>query len=417
MFKWLRNKLFNNPELAVDKGEVKGTDLITERTERLSDLINLEGALIFYSDRDPNNIVTLTVPMHEPIYLSQIDKPEVTYYFNVSKDGDIVQLFPQSFNDYNGVALLRAEPLNATSFFNNQLEQVYNKLIGKEIEASTIQFKVLEHGVDIPKVSEAEANRILKKPKPGLYQHFWDGNYLRSLKDDTLYLTDKGNNIVKVVTTLQMDLVRYLTKNLANDPAKVPKHVISDYDLVDRKLIPGTDYRRWMVITEMESADSNWVVRVVPKDVARGRVRYFKLDFVFDQIDLGGVAFDSLKMIREATIKIAETCRRDIMVHGQAYRVHNDSCFSTEDVDLNGFMNIDNINVIVNSNTLTYRGYLLQQNKHAAFKDSNPYLTPYSPYIQVGDQTIGFNKKGALVNFYSHECQGDALPDDKQPYY
>lgn len=415
MFKWLCDKLGNNPGPAVNKGGVKDTEVITERTERLSDLINLESALVFYSDRDPNNIVTLTIP--GTTYPSQIDKPEVTYYFNVSKDGDVVQLFPQSFNDYNGVALLRAEPLNATSFFNNQLEPVYNKLLGKEIEASSIQFKILVHGVDIPKVSEAEATRVIKKQKPGTYSHLWDGNYLRVLNDDTLYMTDKGNNIVKVVTALQLDLVRYVTKRPAIDPTTIPKFVVHDYDLVDRKLIPGTDYRRWVVITELEGEDSNWVVRVVPKDIGRGCVRYFKMDFVFDQIDLGGVAFDSLKMIHEATIKIAEACRRDIMVHGQAYRVHTDSCFMIDDDDLNGFLNIDNINVIVNNNTLTYRGYLLQQNKHAAFKDSNPYLTPYSPYIRVGDQTIGFNKKGALVNFYSHECQGDRLPDDKQPYY
>lgn len=226
-----------------------------------------------------------------------------------------------------------------------------------------LEISVLKYGEDIPKASKVILSKL--KLKPYALPHYMDGLYLESIEDDDVnFLTTKRGARIKH-SYLFLDTY-LLLKDVAEKSSKVyDKYLITDYDKVDRKLIPQTNACRWVIIDEYENGASEWVIRWVPKNIGCGKIRYFGMTFNFDANDLGGTAFEVDQLITDTIGRLVVKLKADLKdnVNGES-----------SDLPANVYFNFNNLMVKHKSITTSLVGYMQRQSK-SEFQDSNPYLT------------------------------------------
>jgi len=264
-----------------------------------------------------------------------------------------------------------------------------------------LSWEVLNHGTTIPKISLKSLEKL--KSKPFTAPHFIDGYYFNEVKDNGIhfYKDDMQGGIVREIT-LDLFLMLRGDKSIYND-VEYPKWIITDYEKVDRKLIPQNDQRRWVIIKELESAESNWVIRYVPADSARGAIRYFSMEFNFDVIDLGGVTFDIPSMITRSLRNHIDTWDKELKYHVKRHDYYNPP-------DSYIFINIDNLRVKHNQLDLNIASYVKHQADNIEFHDVNPYLNPYVGNNDFAGNTFGFDDNDYFFHYHRNDCIGDRPP-------
>lgn len=264
-----------------------------------------------------------------------------------------------------------------------------------------LSWEVLNHGTTIPKIGFKSLGKL--KSKPSTAPHFIDGHYYTEIKDGTARFNKEGG-ATAIVREITLDLFLMLRddKSIYND-VDYPKWIITDYDKVDRKLIPQNDSRRWVTIKELENAESDWVIRYVPGDSARGAIRYFSMEFNFDAIDLGGVTFDIPKMITCSLRNHVAAWDKELK-----FQVERRDYYNPPDSFI--FINIDNLRVKHNQLDLNVTSYVKHQADNIEFHDVNPYLNPHASSDEFAGNTFGFDDDDYFFHYHQNDCTGDTPP-------
>lgn len=257
-----------------------------------------------------------------------------------------------------------------------------------------LSWSVLEHGSTLPRVMIDKLKKL--KAKPHTYANFTGGLHLVDIggDNDVTFITDKGDR--RVVRELFLDLYVHHNKINVADLKPTKTTAIADYNKVDRRLIPQNDFRRWVVINELEDALSPWTLRYVPRDSARGAIRYFRLEVNFDAGDLGGTSFDIPRMLVRAIDRITKECDDELL-----FKVENNGYYTPEDSDV--FVNIDNLRIRHEDLDLGIKQYVEMQENKKEFHDANPYLSPYAPDATYKKNVFGFNDDNTFYHYNKYE--------------
>lgn len=379
--------------------ESKKVETTKENKEPSFDLYNLYHGIDYHTDSNPDRVVILEI---DSLHGNGEVATTNSYGFRYKGKHDVICFSPdhlaKEFEDFNN------------QWFQKEFSRFINDL-GERYTA--IRFKVYTLGVDIPVISLKEANKLIKATKPGT-ANLWTHNvYLKEvLPGGWFKITDATNGLNAKIKDWVFDVSRYLS-NTTENSTDCPKFIITDYDTAPREVIPHQDIRRWVEIKELTSASDPWVLRYAPLDIARGKVRYFSLDFIFDAIDLEHVAFDPLLMIDWYVTRLQLKLDKELIGESTAIERWDGRDNTESRIDIN----TNNLRVVHKELNTSLVDYLRRQKDHPEFRDARPYLNPQSHHITINRQVLGFNEKGEFFTRYDHERTGDANPPGKTPYY
>lgn len=379
--------------------ESKKVEITEENKEPSFYLYNLYHGIKYHTDFNSDRVVILEI---DSLHGNGEVATTSSYGFRYDGINDIICFSPEridsEFENFN------------TQWYQKEFSRFVNDL-GEKYTA--IRFKVFTLGVDIPVISLKEANKLIKATKPGTANLWIHNVYLREvLPGGWFKITDTNNGLTVKIKDWVFDVSRYLSDTTENS-TECPKFIITDYDTAPREVLPHQDTRRWLEVKELTSASDPWVLRYVPLDIARGKVRYFSLDFIFDAVDLERVSYDPLLMldwyVRRLQIKL------DYKLIGEPIKVDRWDIGGDDQSRID--ININNLRVIHKELNTSFVDYLRRQKEHPEFRDARPYLNPQSRHITINRQLLGFNEKGEFFTRYDYECVGDRDPQGKTPYY
>lgn len=378
----------------------KKVETIEGNKEPSFDLYNLYHGIEYHTNYNPDRVVILEIDS-----LHGNGAVACTNYYGFRYDGgsyDITCFSPEHIDS-------EFEHFNL-QWYNKEFSRFINDL-GERYTA--IRFKVFTLGVDIPVISLKEANKLIKATKPGTANLWVNNVYLREVLPGGWFKVTVAINGPTVKTKdWVFDVSRYLSETTENS-TDFPKFIITNHDIAPRDVMPHQNSRRWVETKELDSAGDQWVLRYVPRSTARGKVRYFSMNFIFDAIDLEKVSFDPLYLIENTVRKLQ--ARNDLDLIGDSPKLVKFQ--SHEDNDSTVDVNINNLRIIHDSLNTTLVDYLRQQKEHQEFRDARPYLNPQSRCITINRQMLAFNEKGEFFTRYDYECDGDTPPTGKTPYY
>lgn len=248
-------------------------------------------------------------------------------------------------------------------FYNGN--EIHRRLFTSEhfTHRDILEISVLKYGEDIPKASKEMLSKL--KLKPYALPHYLDDLYLENIEDDHAnFLEGVSGKRVKY-SYLFLDLYNLLEVGTKKSTHVYDRYFITDYDKVDRRLIPYTDARRWVIIDELENNTGEWVIRWVPKSIGCGKIRYFGMTFNFDAADLGGVTFSVDQLV-------VDTINRLVIKLNDELKSKVNSNSTDERADI--YFNFSNLTVKYKSIDVSLTGYMQHQSKNV-FQDANPYLT------------------------------------------
>lgn len=289
------------------------------------------------------------------------------------------------------------------------LEKLEKQLLVEDCPIS-FDLKFHRYGIDIPKFIEPLARNTIASSRPWTALHTFREIYATKVTD---------NGVVEWVEpnckTGQSHLWAFDTQvwyRELKDTTRVdkPTYVIIDKERVDRFLLPHTYYRRWVHIAEVEDATKNWTVRVVPRNLAQGKIRYFRFDIDFDAMDLGGVSMDVATIIYQAIRRIHIEVN-DGLPDLPPQR-ESEYCPRGEVRKSNVYVNYDNITVKHKDVHLSLVGYIKCQVK-PVFHDNNPFLNPEHGMVEYDRNFFRFTHEFKTVWGHKNDFPGDGYPDAK----
>lgn len=290
--------------------------------------------------------------------------------------------------------------------FNRFLSEIGSKY-------TVVRFKTFTLGIDIPTISLKEATKLIKATKPGTANRWIYEIYLKEvLSDGWIQAVDLNNENSTRIKAWVMDVYRHLKEPIVEFD-NYPKFIITEYDKAPRDVMPHQSTRRWVETKELVSASDQWVLRYIPRDIARGKVQYFSMNFIFDAVDLEKVSFDPIHLIENTVQDLQQSL--DLKLTGEPPKLKKWD--NIEDFESTVDININNLRVVHKELNTSFIDYLRRQKDHHEFRDARPYLNPLARHATINRQMLAFNEKGEFFTRYDYECNGDTAPVDKIPYY
>lgn len=272
-----------------------------------------------------------------------------------------------------------------------------------------VSLDVKLYGKDIPKVFLKEAETTLRQAKPHTAKRMFRQIYVTAVTDDTIHWMDLRTH-GRSSAAWALDTATWFGKREDTDYYKAfPAYRILSEKEVDRLLLPHDHWRRWVNVTELEDSKEPWVVRYVPRDIAQGAIRYFKVDINFDAMDLGGISFDVSSMLFSAFHDIQLDCDAKLpeKIRHNPHNYHEEAQVRS---DL--YFNYDNLMVRHKEIDLSLKGYIKCQVK-PVFHDNNPFLNPAQGMIDFNGHVFQFDHDFKIRDFHKRDITGDGWPDAK----
>lgn len=290
-------------------------------------------------------------------------------------------------------------------------EKVCKTLIEDHVDkhSCTMNIEVKIYGKDIPKTFLKDAQTCEKQAKPHTTKRMFRQIYVTNVVDGIIHwINERRSGFASMPWAL--DANTWYNKREEQDLYKsFPAYQIMSFEEVDRALLPHDHWRRWVNITELKDSKEPWVVRYVPRDIAQGVIRYFKVDINFDAMDLGGVSFDVTSMLFSAFRQIRMDCDKILPM-----KIHRNPHHHPEGAEIRsdlGF-NYDNLMVKHKEIDLSLKGYIKCQVK-PVFHDNNPYLNPVHGMIDFNGHIFTFDHDFKIRDFHKRDIIGDKWPDAK----
>lgn len=362
------------------------------------------------TDHLQSAICSLLIGVKDPIILL-VCKTVWTHRFTEEQttveDKWLIRKVDEQFLAYklNGSAMPYSIPVD-THWIKHNINYDYrdnypeDKVMHRAFELT--QFKYDNH---IKRKAIGQAKASMNNNAPGTSKPLYKNKYpvaISTKEDSIVYVKvnrDGSQETIELETwyvdvLLSLDILELDTDN--------KDYIITDYDLVDRQLIDRKDFRRWVVVKELADAKSPWVIRYVPCDIARGKIRYFSMDIDFDSHDLGGVSFDIPQMLEAAHNEVVKRADKQLLGGPSTYNHKNSALPMTRSGDVtspnsNTKLNADNINVTYDNINVKLKGYMVLQTKNSAFHDKNPYFNPSVPPREIGGMLFNFLDNGELT--------------------
>lgn len=290
-------------------------------------------------------------------------------------------------------------------------EKVCKTLIEDHVDkhSCTMNIDVKIYGKDIPKTFLKDARTCEKQAKPHTAKRMFRQIYVTNVVDGIIHWINERQSVF-VSMPWALDANTWYNKREEQDLYKsFPAYQIMSFEEVDRSLLPHDHWRRWVNITELKDSKEPWVVRYVPRDIAQGVIRYFKVDINFDAIDLGGVSFDVTAMLFAAFRKIRMDCDENLPM-----KIRHNPHYYPEGTEIRSDLhfNYDNLMVKHKEIDLSLKGYIKCQVK-PVFHDNNPFLNPAHGMIDFNGHVFQFDHDFKIRDFHKRDITGDKWPDAK----
>lgn len=403
--KWY-DKLWDEKHPETDRSAM---ETLVESHVHCSNLNQPVSLALMTTDHLQSAICSLLTGVKDPIILlvcKTVWAHRFTEEQTTVEDKWLIRKVDEQFLAYklNGSAMPFSIPVD-THWIKNNINYGYrdnypeDKALHRAFELT--QFKYDNH---IKRKAISQAKASMNNNAPGTAKPLYKNKYpvaISTKEDSIVYVKvnrDGSQETIELETwyvdvLLSLDILELDTDN--------KDYIIICYDLVDRQLIDRKDFRRWVVVKELADAKSPWVIRYVPNDIARGKIRYFSMDIDFDSHDLGGVSFDIPQMLKAAHDAVVERADKQLLGTSSVYAYHGTLPLRGDNKmvmpNSTTKLNADNINVTYDNINVKLKGYMLLQTKNPAFHDKNPYFNPSAPGREIGDTEINFLDNGEMT--------------------
>lgn len=224
-------------------------------------------------------------------------------------------------------------------------------------------------------LQRVEKELLALRSPPGTYPHWRSGQYFKEIVGDEAVFVNENGESEKV----DLYLLSVVSWHHPIIQTTHPKYYVHDYLTVDRRVVKPECWGRWVKFNEVKGEGSDWVIRAVPDGVYVGPLRYFGVTIDFDGVELAGMCFNPLTMLRDAFEYLQ---KRLTLEMGTSVRLS---------------LNTNKIMVKHGEVECSLNGYMKSQRTRPIFVDNNPYLNPKSVPVKSYDHYYKFNEEGDFV--------------------
>lgn len=213
----------------------------------------------------------------------------------------------------------------------------------------TMEFKVHQtHGLSTAQLKETLIN-IARRLKPGQGYKYRGVTITQDLIHPDGYQVHMGmRKLVLTEDQLALPFVFDATGDDNFDPKGI---FVFDQTLIKRQHRPLTDPKRWIVTTQVNSIEDDWVISYTHYNTAGAQITYYGLDIVIDAKSMKRYPFYITELVN-ATLTELKT-------------KHADGYYD---------LRVDKIKIQWDGNTYTLNEWLAKAEKFPAFKDNNPVV-------------------------------------------